>query len=76
MIGGRDKTARVYVAATGAPAGKPLVHGGWVTDVAFSPGGGTILTGSRDGTARLWNAATGEPVLPPLTHGKDILRGV
>ena len=56
------------------PVVKPMAHEGWVTDVAFSPDGRTILTASTDKTARLWNAATGEPASPPLSHGKEILR--
>jgi hypothetical protein len=36
--------------------------------VAFSPDGGTILTGSHDYKARLWDAATGKPRGEPLRH--------
>ncbi|EAW16767.1 Pfs, NACHT and WD domain protein [Aspergillus fischeri NRRL 181] len=34
-------------------------HTGWVTAVAFSPGGQTIVSAAADETIRLWDAATG-----------------
>jgi hypothetical protein len=37
-----------------------------VTDVAFGPGGGRIVSRSDDHTLRLWDAATVAPVGPPM----------
>jgi eukaryotic-like serine/threonine-protein kinase len=43
-------------------------HGNYVSAVAFSPDGKTIVTGCADHAARLWDAATGRPIGPPLDH--------
>ena len=52
----------------GSPIGLPMRHEAYVTKIAFSPDGKTVLTGSWDETARLWNAATGVPIGKPLVH--------
>jgi hypothetical protein len=61
LTGSRDKTARLWNAATGKQIAA-LVHGADVNAVAFSPDGRTVLTGcaSRKGEARLWDTATGK----------------
>jgi len=68
--GGKDRTARVWDALTGAPVTPPLFHPGPVWAVAFSPDGRTLLTGSGDskGQATCWDAATGKPLGAPLLH--------
>ena len=66
---GNAGAARVWNAVTGSPVTAPLVHGGPVTTVAFSPDGTRVVTASADGTARVWNAATGAPATGPLGHG-------
>src|SRR5204863_492775 len=47
----------------------------WVTEVAFSPDGDTVLTGSADKAARLWDAQSGQPKGVPLQH-QDAVKAV
>ena len=69
-----DKTARLWDAATGKPAGVPLIgHESTVNSVAFSPDGKRIVTASGDNTARLWDAETGKLVAEPLKHEMPVL---
>jgi WD40 repeat protein len=53
-----------------ARSGKPLIplskHQPFVVDVAFSPDGGSVLTGSWDGTVQFWDARNGKSLAPPL----------
>ncbi len=72
LTGGRDKTARLWDAATSRPLGQPMEHSEEVKSVAFSPDGKTILTGSLDKTARLWDAASGRPLGQPLEHSAAV----
>jgi len=64
----KDKTARVWDAATGKPVTGPLEHQDLVVSAAFSPDGARVVTASDDKTARVWNAATGKPLTEPLQH--------
>ena len=66
----RDRTARVFDAATGAELAR-LPHSGPVTSVAFSPDGTRLATASRDGSARIFDAATGAE-LARLPHGGPV----
>jgi tetratricopeptide (TPR) repeat protein len=68
LTGSRDKTARLWEAASGQPLAT-LRHGSYVLAVAFSPDGRTVLTGSGDfskrrGEARLWKVVTPAPDQP------------
>jgi WD40 repeat protein len=65
----RDRTARIWDAATGAPRCPPLSHGGAVLDIAFDDRGRRLVTACADGKVRIWNAVTGAELLPPLPHG-------
>jgi WD40 repeat protein/serine/threonine protein kinase/tetratricopeptide (TPR) repeat protein len=49
-------------------------HPSPVIAAAFSPDGGTVISGSEDGTARLWDAATGKGIGLPLHHGSPVTR--
>jgi hypothetical protein len=51
----RDRTARVWDAATGEPLTEPMRHDNRVNAAAFSPDGSRVVTGSADGTARVWD---------------------
>ena len=55
----KDKTARVWMADSGALIAELKGHADWVLSAAFSPEGSRIVTASRDKTARVWMAATG-----------------
>ena len=46
----------------------PLVHGGSVQAVAFSPDGRRVVTGAVDGKARIWDTVTGSPIGSVLQH--------
>ena len=44
------------------PVSEEVGHVEWVTSVAFSPDGKTLVSGSHDGTLIIWNLATGKQI--------------
>ena len=64
----RDKTARVWDAATGKALSEPMKHDGGVFSAQFSADGQRVVTASRDKTARVWDAATGKALSEPMKH--------
>ena len=63
---GRDNTIRIWNATTGAPLRSLNGHTNFVTSVAFTATGDTLVSGSRDNSIRIWNAATGGAALQTL----------
>jgi WD40 repeat protein len=58
----RDRTARIWYAATGKELHALKGHDNFVDSVAFSPDGKWIATGGWDAAVRLWDPATGKEV--------------
>jgi WD40 repeat protein len=54
----KDKTARIWDAATGAPLAVLNGHSDAVWFAAYSPDGTRIVTASKDKTVRIWDAHT------------------
>jgi len=54
-----DNTVRLWDVASGRELRTLTGHSGYVTSVAFSPDGRTVLSGSWDSTVRLWDVASG-----------------
>ena len=56
----RDKTVRIWNAATGECIRTLEGHTWYVNSASFSPDGHRIVSASEDNTVRIWDAATGE----------------
>ena len=56
----RDRTVRIWDAATGQERAVLTGHTGWVQAVAVAPDGSWLATGGEDGTVRIWDVATGQ----------------
>ena len=70
VSGSRDKTVRVWDAASGAELACLRGHEELVSSVAYSPDGRRIVSGSADKTVRVWDAASGAGAgLPPRARG-------
>jgi WD40 repeat protein len=57
---GRNETVELLDVQTRQTLARLAGHTRDVTSLAFSPDGGTLVSGSADTTARLWDVATGE----------------
>ncbi len=60
--------AQLWDARTRKRIGKFLPHQNYVTSVAFSPDGRTLVTGGEDRRASFWYLASGEAAARPLAH--------
>ncbi|MDB5314083.1 MAG: High-affnity carbon uptake protein Hat/HatR [Gemmataceae bacterium] len=58
---GLDRAVRVWSPArSSAPGARFRGHESWVTGLALTPGGKTLISGSWDGTLRIWDPETGK----------------
>ncbi len=55
----RDRTIRIWDAATGAERATLVGHTDWVFACAVSPDNSLVVSGGGDGTVRIWDASTG-----------------
>jgi WD40 repeat protein/serine/threonine protein kinase len=67
-----DKSARIWVARTGAQRSVLSGHTDRVFAAVYSPDGTRIVTGSRDKSARIWDAHTGSQLAALLGHGDRV----
>jgi tetratricopeptide (TPR) repeat protein len=65
----RDKTVKVWDAATGKELLALKGHTDRVRSVAYSPDGCRLASASDDRTVKVWDAATGQPLLTLRGHG-------
>jgi WD40 repeat protein len=68
----RDKTAKLWDAATGYVLRSFAGHTDAVFSVAFSPDGRTLATGSADQTIKLWDLATGRELRTLQGHSGEV----
>src|SRR5437660_9284405 len=71
----RDKTIKLWDAATGELKRTLTEHSADVYDVTFSPKGDLLASGSKDKTIKLWDAGTGK-LLRTLEGHTNIVRSV
>jgi WD40 repeat protein/serine/threonine protein kinase len=69
---GKDKTVRVWDAATGQELLTLKGHTSQVYGVSFSPDGRRLASAGSDLTVRVWDAATGQELLTLKGHTKTI----
>jgi WD40 repeat protein len=67
VTGSKDKTARLWDAATGTSIALLSGHDG-VWSAVFSPNGSRVVTASMDMSLRLWDAATGASIVVMRGH--------
>jgi dipeptidyl aminopeptidase/acylaminoacyl peptidase len=68
----RDRTVKLWDAASGRVVRTFTGHGNAVYSTAFSPDGMLLASGSGDRTVRLWDVATGREVRAFKGHDGDV----
>jgi len=68
----KDKTARIWDAATGRQITLLTGHTDSVRTAAFSPDGARVVTAAADNTARIWDAVTGRQILQLQGHTEGV----
>ena len=63
-----ERSCLLAAASLELKAEKQSAHSNWVTSVAFSPDGKTIVSGSYDKTLKVWDAGTPSRPIPCLTQ--------
>jgi WD40 repeat protein len=71
-LASKDKTARVFTAATGELVASLRGHRDAVGRLQFSPDGALLATASNDGTVRLWSTATWQHTAELRGHRDDV----
>src|SRR5262249_32297571 len=75
--GGKDKTARIWDASTGAIRHTLTGHTDDVVAVAFSPDGRRLATGGRDNAVKFWEPGSGKllrTVAASANHSEEYRR--
>lgn len=67
-LGGSGKVVKVYSTSDGKLQYKIDKHTDWITAVAFSPDGNSLVTADRSGGIHLWDARSGGIRLSLLEH--------
>ena len=67
-----EQTITLWEVVSGRKARTLTGHTGWVTSIAFTPDGKTLVSGSQDGTAVLWNVADGRRLRTMRQDGEAI----
>ena len=72
VTGSKDKTAKVWDAASGKQLLTLTGHSDSINSAVFTPDGRRIVTASTDGTAKVWDADTGRDLLTFNGHGGSV----
>ena len=68
----RDRTVRIWDAATGGEIVVMRGHEGSVRTAVFSPDSSRVVSASKDHTARIWDATTGKEIAVLRGHETDV----